>query len=228
MLYDSLEAKRKQLDPSPPRPYHAELNLPIRLATGAEISTADEAIDDPDAPASTGNIARIASSTHPLSAVEAEAENIQIEIEDETDPNYTPIAKPKPSSRPKAAKDTKETIPQPPKTQIIIEAEAWASAHREAHPAAKTSRMPAPSLAALRAYALWHDNPTLSLTQIASALRNPPLRSSTVSNYILEVVRVEKVSFQKERLVEVFETWPDASKAWRYKGLREQVGLDEQ
>ncbi|KFY25720.1 hypothetical protein V491_01621, partial [Pseudogymnoascus sp. VKM F-3775] len=46
ILYDVLEAKRKALRPTPPRPYHAELGLPIRLASGIEIVTADESLDD--------------------------------------------------------------------------------------------------------------------------------------------------------------------------------------
>ncbi|KAI9840803.1 MAG: hypothetical protein M1837_001276 [Sclerophora amabilis] len=41
-LFDVLEAKRKALKPVPPCPAHAELNLPIRLADGVSLSTADE------------------------------------------------------------------------------------------------------------------------------------------------------------------------------------------
>lgn len=38
-LFNTMEVKRKALDPTPPRPYHAELNLPIRIAEGVEIDT---------------------------------------------------------------------------------------------------------------------------------------------------------------------------------------------
>ncbi|KAL8824297.1 MAG: hypothetical protein Q9191_005153, partial [Dirinaria sp. TL-2023a] len=41
-LYYTLEAKRKSLNPVPPRPYHAETNLPIRLFSGRAIYTADD------------------------------------------------------------------------------------------------------------------------------------------------------------------------------------------
>ena len=41
-LYDVLEKKRIALDPTPPRPAHAELNLPIRLAEGVSIPAVDE------------------------------------------------------------------------------------------------------------------------------------------------------------------------------------------
>lgn len=45
-LYHTLEMKRKRLDPVPPRPFFAELGLPIRFADGVEIPSADEADDE--------------------------------------------------------------------------------------------------------------------------------------------------------------------------------------
>ncbi|KAI9795892.1 MAG: hypothetical protein M1833_006619 [Piccolia ochrophora] len=44
-LFDCLEAKRNALDPVPPRPAHADLNLPIRLASGAAVVATDEPQD---------------------------------------------------------------------------------------------------------------------------------------------------------------------------------------
>ncbi|TVY27574.1 Werner syndrome ATP-dependent helicase-like protein [Lachnellula hyalina] len=41
-LFDTLECKRRALEPTPPRPWHAELNLPIRVAEGLEIETDGE------------------------------------------------------------------------------------------------------------------------------------------------------------------------------------------
>lgn len=41
-LYATLEHHRKQLDPCPPSPHHAEKNLPIRLADGVEIATNED------------------------------------------------------------------------------------------------------------------------------------------------------------------------------------------
>ncbi|KAI8961559.1 ribonuclease H-like protein [Daldinia sp. FL1419] len=41
-LFATLDHHRQQLKPCPPPPYHAELNLPIRLADGLELSTDDE------------------------------------------------------------------------------------------------------------------------------------------------------------------------------------------
>lgn len=47
-LYATLEHHRRQLDPCPPTPYHAESNLPIRIANGVDLATDD---DDPVADA---------------------------------------------------------------------------------------------------------------------------------------------------------------------------------
>lgn len=48
-LYHTLEMKRKELNPCPPRPYHAELNLPIRFAEGLEIPSEGEDAEVEDA-----------------------------------------------------------------------------------------------------------------------------------------------------------------------------------
>ncbi|KAI1659040.1 ribonuclease H-like protein [Daldinia decipiens] len=45
-LFATLDHHRQQLNPCPPPPYHAELNLPIRLADGLELSTDDEPVVD--------------------------------------------------------------------------------------------------------------------------------------------------------------------------------------
>ena len=41
-LFSILDMKRKALKPTPPLPYHAELNMPIRVADGTEIPSEDE------------------------------------------------------------------------------------------------------------------------------------------------------------------------------------------
>ncbi|XXG99777.1 DNA polymerase delta small subunit Cdc1 [Hypoxylon texense] len=45
-LYAALEQQRKQLNPCPPTPYHAELNLPIRIADGVELAVNDDPVVD--------------------------------------------------------------------------------------------------------------------------------------------------------------------------------------
>jgi hypothetical protein len=45
-IFDTMEVKRRQLEPTPPRPCHAELNRPIRVAEGVEIPSDDEAAEE--------------------------------------------------------------------------------------------------------------------------------------------------------------------------------------
>lgn len=45
-LYATMELKRLALRPTPPRPYHAELDKPIRFAEGFEIDTDDEDMEE--------------------------------------------------------------------------------------------------------------------------------------------------------------------------------------
>ncbi len=48
-LFAVMDMKRKALKPTPPLPYHAELNIPIRIAEGVEIPTDSEGDDlDPE------------------------------------------------------------------------------------------------------------------------------------------------------------------------------------
>ncbi|KAI1820616.1 ribonuclease H-like protein [Xylaria intraflava] len=52
-LYATLDHYRKQLDPCPPHPYHAELNKAIRLADGVNVLETDQEIVDTEGDATT-------------------------------------------------------------------------------------------------------------------------------------------------------------------------------
>jgi len=213
MLYNALECKRKQLRPIPPRPYHAELNLPIRLACGAVIATSDDAVDDfePDKRSMTATLVA------PASVLEAAAENIQ--LEDDAEQNSTSsTAKIKPKMK---CTDSESPATSAPRPQSLIDAESWALAHRASNPPPPSSKNSSSiaTFSMLRVYALWYYNPSLSIPDIASMLRDPPLRNSTVATYILDSVRLEKLPFEKERLKNVLQVVPDSRGMWRYKGL---------
>ncbi|KAL2068714.1 hypothetical protein VTL71DRAFT_15052 [Oculimacula yallundae] len=82
-IYYTLEMKRKQLDPTPPRPYHAELNLPIRIAEGVEIPSDAEAEEvEPEDPAESTPAPSRSSNTKKLSKKELEAATETISLED--------------------------------------------------------------------------------------------------------------------------------------------------
>jgi hypothetical protein len=213
MLYDTLECKRKKLRPVPPRPYHAELNLPIRLASGAVITATDDSVEDLEPDKKTIITRPVA----PASVLEAAAENIEIEDDSKQDSGNSRL-KTESRQRSTESSDPATLLPKP---QALIDAESWALAHRASNTPPLTSTKPLSivNFSALRVYALWYHNPSLSISEVASMLRDPPLRSSTVAAYILEAVRLEKLPFEKERLRMVLKFIPDSRGLWRYKGL---------
>jgi exonuclease 3'-5' domain-containing protein 2 len=217
MLYDVLESKRKQLRPAPPRPYHAELNLPIRLTSGAIIPAAEDPVEDVEPEV---ELTETSSST-PASAREAAAQNVQVEDDFEL---HGPISKGRPRTG-KQPTSSKKSVILLPRLQALIDAESWATAHRASNPAPSTSTNSptTANFAALRVYRLWYSNPELSIAEIASMLRQPPLQKTTVGQYILDSIRLEKLPFEKGRLKNVLLSVPDSRSLWRYKAIWNMV-----
>lgn len=231
VLYDILEIKRKALDPTPPRPFHAELNQPIRLAEGEEIPV-DEAAEELEPVDTTPSnpIRKRKSKPYPISSTTLESE-VEISSED-SDADFQPSQELKsrsslPTTRSKST--TKPSAkPQPPKSPLLVTAEDQGSNYRN-----KTSSSTRPhraTFANLRTYFLWSQNPELSLEEIAVLLRDPPLQTRTVASYILEAVKLEELPYEQGRLKDVLKLWQGAggtkgAMAFRYRGLEKDVGL---
>lgn len=206
-LYHAMEAKRKAIQPTPPCPAHAELNLPIRLANGQTVATYNEPVEDEDETPTTEPIAN----QDVLPEVEQMARDfLNITIEDVRQSKVTPDAKltPKRSAKPVLQKSPEFTA-----------AEAWVAAWRTSCPVTYKARaMPA----SLRAYAIWYAQ-GFSVQETASLLRDPPLQVTTVSSYILQAISTEKLAFDAERLKEVLAHLPDSVAKGRYQSLRRQL-----
>lgn len=128
-----------------------------------------------------------------------------IKIEEDGEPIL-----PRPTSSEPAARATATT-----KDARIVEAESWLADYR----AARKPRAAA-AAASLRAYRIWHHNADLDPEAIARLLRNPPLQVSTVVNYILEAIRLEKLPYDAPRLQsEVLGLFPKQALPSRYKPL---------
>ncbi|KAI1214531.1 ribonuclease H-like protein [Annulohypoxylon truncatum] len=157
-LYATLEHHRKQLDPCPPTPYHAELNLPIRIADGVLLAINDDPV---------------------------------VDATEETELEATATAKPRrTSSKP----------PPGPKDSRVEIAEDRVARYKTAHPNAQAT------FVQLRAYYMWHEQ-GLDPQTIATLLRNPPLKLTTVINYILSAIQTEKLPADTEKLrVEILST----------------------
>ncbi|KFY88392.1 hypothetical protein V500_06391 [Pseudogymnoascus sp. VKM F-4518 (FW-2643)] len=216
ILYDVLEAKRKALRPTPPRPYHAELGLPIRLASGVELVTADDSLDD----------ATAALEPRKTSPFAPQDPSLSIPLETDDDPSSpTPTRTPK-----RPAKKV-----QRPADPRVDAAAAFAVSYRAAHPS--TTAAPA----ALRAYHIWSSHENLSIEQIAGLLRDPPLKIGTVRGYILEALRVEgrgvlgsgaglrgerglEIKGREDRVRALLEGVEGDTSGWRWRGLWRIVG----
>ncbi|PSS25206.1 hypothetical protein M430DRAFT_114703, partial [Amorphotheca resinae ATCC 22711] len=202
-LYDTLEIKRKALDPTPPRPYHAEENKPIRLAEGVEIPT-DEDLDPDELEPSTTSKRKYTKLTP--SYLESAAETLEL------DPDFD-IQAPTASSPTTTRSRTPSKSSRAPKHPAVLAADALSVSYRASHP--KNRAAPA----SLRCYFLWYHNPDLSLQDIAALLREVPLQITTVVNYILETIKLEKLPFEKERLKSVLGMLPKDVVWGRYRTL---------
>ena len=188
------------MDPVPPLPRHAELNLPIRLADGADIPTSDDGLDPPDGE-DDGKVGPVLSPRYLRSL----GDSINIEPDGE---DSEPILQQTPKRRSSPTKSA-------PKDPITIDAEAWAVQYRLLRANAARATMPS-----LRAYRIWHCNAQLDPEAIAKLLRDPPLQTATVVNYILEAIRLEKLPYDAARLqAEVLKLLPADVMARRYKPI---------
>lgn len=321
-LFLDMEAKRKELDPTPPRPYHAELNIPIRTAEGVEIPTDEPAEldengeeikpEEPETPVPTKRKYTRKTAPAPVAGqkggeyIRSEGETPApkrkynkkpipyfaaeepFDFEDRAiegalmDINYeTPTTRSRTrATQPKAAlkkeeeesdeeffecmrdpvKPTEEeptpletTNPSSPEQPshnnndptIILET---ATSHALHHltttlPSQSTSSSPTkqPTLPYLRTFFLWHQNPQLSLQEIASLLRSPPLSITTVTQHILEVASWEMknggvrgegtgdgIPLEDSRVREVLGAWRDmgfSDALW--EGLESKLGEKE-
>ena len=240
-LFYTLEMKRLALNPTPPRPYHAELNLPIRIAEGVEIPSdaeAEEAEPEPEDAAQKAT-ATSSDSKH-LSEKELEEAKESVSMEDpelEYALSGYPLLPTTSDSEESPSLIRKIGVPDPsPKTSLfssysnplVHAAEVLASCHLDTpntqnpkrrlnphHPLISSSHS-AHHLRGrnLRTYFLWYENPDLSLTEIGAMLRSPPLSERSVAVGILEAVRVEGVEFENGRLREVLGVWRRWGNRW--------------
>jgi exonuclease 3'-5' domain-containing protein 2 len=200
-LFAVLNHHREQLDPVPPLPHLAELNLPIALADGVTIPSLDDAaeLDGDDEPAQKG-------SNLSISYIKSMQDSIEIEEDGAQKDATTHEAAKSRGKVPVAAAQAKD--------QRVVEAETWAARYRASNAKVKAS----PS--SLRAYKLWEANNDLDPVGIAKLLRDPPLQTNTVVSYILEAIRLEKLPYLAPRLrTEILGILPKEVQQYRYEAL---------
>jgi hypothetical protein len=211
-LFHILEERRKSLDPTPPRPRHAELGLPIEIVLPApkpsdvddnkNATTPAETVAPTDS-ASVGAVpptdSAPAVAAPPANSVSAEA----------VPPTNSAPARPNSLAGPPNIGDIDPRV---------LAADRWV---KQRHAAAKQPL--GASTSALRAYHIWHNNKDLTLEAIGGLLRNPPLKTNTIVTNILNALVAEKLPYSRSRLQdEVLSLLAvDISKVWAWRSLAE-------
>lgn len=207
-LYHVLERERQCLDPTPPRPHHAELNMPLQLA----ISVDDEVVSDDDKLSSAEDLmddltgAKAKPSEKNISKSGQSAPQVSF-------PNQTPNHG-RPSTSAASTVD-----------QRILAAELKMQSYRAAKRAAKGGTVYArPS--ALRAYYIWYCNKDMTPDDIAKLLRDPPLLTHTVTGYILDAIASENLPYDKQRMAKELLSLlqPSSLASARYQPLLQECG----
>lgn len=209
-LYAMMNHHRESLNPTPPLPHHADLNLPIRLADRTILPVTDEEPEqEPIVISSNTGVSGSVAFAKYLSSLGMRY-NVKVEEDEDSPAEQEPTITPAPTSSQKPSKQ----ITKHPK---VAEAEALAAEQRERPLPGNKGRAPAHSL---RAYYLWHENKDLGPEEIAALLRDPPLLITTVVSYIVESIRIEKLSFDKTRARELLNKVPKESlNSWKYRPL---------
>lgn len=211
-IYNVLEQQREALDPTPPRPYHVELGLPIRLADGKTVVAVEEGAEDVEF-----------EDNEEASYVPPEEELIKSASDTLTFEPDLEEAGPKVTRTARSAALPKTEVAKPVKDDRVIAAEDWLAEYR-----ASCKSPPRATAAALRAYHIWSQNHDLSPSAIASILRNPPLQTNTVHTYILDAIKKEKLPFEHARLRdEVLAEVPARTLSSRYAALERQTRTTE-
>ena len=194
-LFHVLEAKRKALNPTPPRPAHAELNLPIRLADGYPVSRLDEEVEI------TRNLTENPSLYPSISVEELVHEVNRIAIEDSSS-NSSLRTISHMNARPLAPSSKENSTSLPPSPELSL-ANDWVDQYRISITARTTTGHEASARPAeLRAYALWHEQGH-DIPKVASILREPPLQNTTVTNYIGRAIQSDGLPYDSGRIREL-------------------------
>jgi exonuclease 3'-5' domain-containing protein 2 len=226
-LFIMMEAKRKRLDPCPPRPYHAEKNIPIRTAQDASLVTEDSAEaesevsgeeskpEEPETPAPVKRkykkkaVPYFSPESSEIFDFEDRALENAIEANNATIPNFTArkrTSKQK-AMHPVPKKEVVEDSEEPTSNESLLQnAEAEALSHLSTSSSAGKQQ---PTLTTLRTYFLWSQNPSLELGDIAKMITDTRLTNQAVARRVLEVATWfgEDVELDGERIKIVLRTW---------------------
>ncbi|TDZ12950.1 Werner syndrome ATP-dependent helicase-like protein [Colletotrichum spinosum] len=210
-LFHVLEGERNSLEPTPPRPYRVELNLPIRVADRAGVPIPNENAEVIDTEESEET------SAAPTSGLEASADSIPIvetAPEPSTDRNNEDgvlnphLGQSSPSPEPTSSH-------RPHAHALVLAAEKRAKEY-----VGLVGQLPRVPHYFIRIFFLWRDNPDLTPEKIAALLRESPLPLMWVLQRIMDVGQREELEFDSARMrEEVIRHVPEETLRAKYKKL---------
>lgn len=188
-LYAVLEEQRRLLDPTPPRPYHAELNRPLQLGVKVEERLETEPITVADSNTDTVN----------------QGDQVLVEAGENSEEANKDTSQPSLSNG--SACQSGDGYPVLKRTDYRLHA---AEARIRQYRLSKRTAVKAPP-SHLRAYYVWHDNENLKPESVARVMRDPPLALHTVLNYIIGAVAAEGLPFSHARMRDEVLSFPRTS-----------------
>lgn len=239
-LFHALEAKRRSMDPTPPRPAFWEEHKPIQLGDGTliqaktrkkatsgtgkkaveaedddedeEFFDAVENLDTYDLGADTSRSAGV-----PLGGLSVSYPTLpSIENEIETSLSNMTISG---AAVDKTQPERLSKKPGPPPSAEVDTAEQWVAQWRESRPNEYVVKA---SHYQLRAYSLWHHQ-GLPCKDVAALLRENPLSLTTVASYVLEAVKRESLEYDADNVRDVLNLVPPATQTMRYGKILEEI-----
>lgn len=106
-------------------------------------------------------------------------------------------------------------------------ATAWAQAYLASTiplPSSTATPRKSSTIPSLRAYHLWHHR-RFPVEAIGAHLRDPPLARSTVCNYIIQAIIIEKLEYRDADLVALMSMMPASLRLGRYAWLSRRLGI---
>ena len=179
-LFHHMDAARLLLDPVPPRPAHAERDMPLLDKPIRKVVIND--LESDSSEGSFGSWASISSEEEvdEVDEVSSVLANMEICSDDSAEQSESDSPSSEASS-PEIAAIVTPRSEVPTSTEFTL-ATTWAQLY-----IADRGKRPGTSPANLRAYHLWHHQ-NLDVLPITAILRDPPLKPRTVIDYICEAV----------------------------------------
>ncbi len=234
-LYHALEARRKSMNPMPPRPAFWEEGKPLQLGDGTEIvprkksvatgpAIAEEDDDDvyydaveaTDPPSNSRQVAGV-----PLSGISVSYPTLPTADAAESRRGSANASKWKESTATPgpSLSTTKRGVPPP--SDEVANAEQWATAWRASESSEYKPRIGQP---VLRAYHLWHEQ-GFGCSEVAGLLRDPPLSVQTVASYVMQALQDGGLPYELARVRDVSEVLP-RSVLGRYQRILARINAE--